>query len=101
MATTTTTSKKIPESLGEFTEGFGDVAERYRTLNEKLIESGKKTSKAAVEGYQKSVASYVDFRQQLAEATQLDWVSTVVKAQNDFITEVTAAYTSAVRDVLK
>ena len=98
---TTTTSKKIPESLGEFTEGFGDVAERYRTLNEKLIESGKKTSKAAVEGYQKSVASYVDFRQQLAEATQLDWVSTVVKAQNDFITEVTAAYTSAVRDVLK
>ena len=101
MATTTTTSKKIPESLGEFTEGFGDVAERYRTLNEKLIESGKKTSKAAVEGYQKSVASYVDFRQQLAEATQLDWVSTVVKAQNDFITEVNAAYTSAVRDVLK
>jgi hypothetical protein len=101
MATTTTTSKKIPESLGEFTDGFGDVAERYRTLNEKLIESGKKTSKAAVEGYQKSVASYVDFRQQLAEATQLDWVSTVVKAQNDFITEVTAAYTSAVRDVLK
>jgi hypothetical protein len=101
MASTTTTSKKIPESLGEFTEGFGDVAERYRTLNEKLIESGKKTSKAAVEGYQKSVASYVDFRQQLAEATQLDWVTTVVKAQNDFITEVTAAYTSAVRDVLK
>ena len=93
MATTTTTSKKIPESLGGFTDGFGDVAERYRTLNEKLIESGKKTSKAAVEGYQKSVASYVDFRQQLAEATQLDWVSTVVKAQNDFITEVTAAYT--------
>ena len=101
MATTTTTSKKIPESLGEFTEGFGDVAERYRTLNEKLIESGKKTSKAAVEGYQKSVASYVDFRQQLAEATQLDWVSTVVKAQNDFLTEVNAAYVSAARDVLK
>ena len=101
MATTTTTSKKIPESLGEFTEGFGDVAERYRTLNEKLIESGKKTSKAAVEGYQKSVASYVDFRQQLAEATQLDWVTTVVKAQNDFITEVATAYTSAVRDILK
>jgi len=28
-------------------------------------------------------------------------VTTVVKAQNDFITEATAAYTSAVRDVLK
>jgi hypothetical protein len=98
---TTTTSKKIPESFGEFTEGLGDVAERSSVLKEKLIESGKKTGKAAIDGYQKTVASYVDFRQQLAEATQLDWVTTVVKAQNDFITEVTSAYTSAVRDVLK
>jgi hypothetical protein len=98
---TTTTSKKIPETFGEFTEGFGDAADRYRAINEKLVETGKKTASAAIEGYEKSVASYVDFRQQLAEATQLDWVSTVVKAQNDFITEFTAAYTSAVRDVLK
>ncbi len=65
------------------------------------IETGKKTANAALEGYEKTVASYVDFRQQVAEATQLDWLSTVVKAQNDFITEATAAYTSAVRDVLK
>ncbi|HEX3200114.1 MAG TPA: hypothetical protein VHR39_21430 [Propionibacteriaceae bacterium] len=101
MATTNTTSKKAPEAFGDFTEGFGDTAERYRAINEKLIETGKKTASAAVEGYEKTVASYVDFRQQLAEATQLDWVTTVVKAQNDFITEVTAAYTSAVRDVLK
>ena len=35
------------------------------------------------------------------EATQLDWLSTVVKAQNDFLTEVNAAYVSAARDVLK
>ena len=40
-------------------------------------------------------------RVQLAEATQLDWVSTVVKAQNDFVTEINAAYLSAARDVLK
>ena len=98
---TTTASKKITEGFGDFTDGVGDVAERYRVLNEKLIETGKKTSIAALDGYQKAVASYVDLRQQLAEATQLDWVTTVVKAQNDFITEVTTAYTSAVQDVLK
>jgi hypothetical protein len=93
----TTNSKKI----NDFTEGFGDAAESYRAVNEKLIETGKKTANAALEGYQKTIASYVDFRQQLAEATQLDWVSTVVKAQNDFLTEVNAAYVSAARDVLK
>jgi hypothetical protein len=94
---TTTTSKKI----NDITDGFGDAAERYRVINEKLVETGKKTANAALEGYEKTVASYVDFRQQVAEATQLDWLSTVVKAQNDFLTEVNAAYVSAARDVLK
>jgi hypothetical protein len=94
---TTTTSKKI----NDIAEGFGEAADRYRVINEKLAETGKKTANAALDGYEKTVASYVDFRQQLAEATQLDWVSTVVKAQNDFLTEVNAAYVSAARDVLK
>jgi hypothetical protein len=94
---TTTTTKKI----NDFTGGFGEAAERYRAINEKLVETGKKTANAAIDGYEKTVASYVDFRQQFAEATQLEWVSTVVKAQNDFITEVSAAYSTAVRDVLK
>ena len=94
---TTTASKKI----NDFTEGFGDAAERYRAINEKLLETGKKTANAALDGYENTIASYVDFGQQLAEATQLDWVSTVVKAQNDFVTELNAAYVSAARDVLK
>jgi hypothetical protein len=93
----TTTTKKI----NDFTEGFGDAAERYRAINEKLLETGKKTANAALDGYEKTIASYVDFRQQLAETTQLDWVSTVVKAQNDFVTEINAAYLSAARDVVK
>jgi hypothetical protein len=91
------TTKKI----SDFTEGFGDAGERSRAVNEKLLETGKKTANAALDGYEKTIASYVDFRQQLAEATQLDWVTTVVKAQNDFLNEVNAAYISAARDVLK
>jgi hypothetical protein len=97
----TTATKKTTEAFGDFTEGFGDVSERYRVFNEKLIESGKKTGNAVLDGYEKAIASYVDFRQQIAEATQLDWVTTVVKAQNEFLNEVNAAYVSAARDVLK
>jgi hypothetical protein len=41
----TTTTKKI----NDLTEGFGDVNERYRVFNEKLIETGKKTSIAALD----------------------------------------------------
>jgi histone deacetylase complex regulatory component SIN3 len=96
MATPTTIMKS-----NDFTEGFGDAAERYRAINEKLAETGKKTASAALDGYEKTITSYVDFRQQLADFTQLDWVSTVVKAQNDFLSEVSAAYISAARDLLK
>jgi hypothetical protein len=92
-----TASKKI----NDVTEDFGEAAERYRANSEKLVETGKKTANAALDGYEKTVASYVEYRQQLAEATQLDWVTTVVKAQNDFVSEVSAAYISAARDVLK
>jgi hypothetical protein len=96
MATPTTIMKS-----SDFTEGLGDAAERYRAINEKLAETGKKTASAALDGYEKTITSYVDFRQQLADSTQLDWVSTVVKAQNDFLSEVSAAYISAARDLLK
>jgi hypothetical protein len=97
----TTTNKKSNEVFGDVTEGFGDAGERYRALNDKLVESGKKTGNAALDGYEKAITSYVDFRQQLAESTQLDWVTTVVKAQNEFLNEINAAYISAARDVLK
>src|SRR5215216_7077591 len=93
----TTTNKKSKD----FTDGFGDAAERYRPLNEKLAETGKKTASAALDGYEKTITSYVDFRQQLAEATQLDWITTAVKAQIEFLSEVNAAYISAARDLLK
>ena len=97
----TNTAKKSTEPFGDFAEGFGDVGERYRVLNDKVIESGKKTGNLVLDGYEKAIASFVDFRQQVADATQLDWVTTVVKAQNEFINELNAAYISAARDVLK
>jgi hypothetical protein len=93
----TTTNKKSKD----FTDGFGDAAERYRPLNEKLAETGKKTASAALDGYEKTITSYVDFRHQLAEATPLDWITTAVKAQIEFLSEVNAAYISAARDLLK
>jgi hypothetical protein len=49
----TTTTKKI----NDLTEGFGDVNERYRVFNEKLIETGKKTGSAALDTYEKTVAA--------------------------------------------
>ena len=69
MSTTTT------EQTEDFTEGFGEAAERYRAINEKLVETCKKTAHAALDSYEQTFGSYVDFRKQLAQATQLEWLA--------------------------
>ena len=81
--------------------GFDQAADRIGALNEKLIETAKKTGGASLDAYEKAVAGLVDFQQKAADATQLDWVSTVVKAQTTFLTEITTAYTTAAREALK
>ena len=88
-------------SVKDLTSGLDDAADRVRALSEKLIETAKKSSGASLDAYEKAVGSLVDFQQKAAGATQLDWVNTLVKAQTTFVTEISAAYTSAAREALK
>lgn len=94
MATTSKTDSDL-------TGGFDAAADRIRALNEQLIETAKKTGGSSLDAYEKALASFVDFQQQVAGATQLDWVNTIVKAQTGFLSEISAAYTKAAREALK
>jgi len=94
---TSTASKQTPD----LSRGFDVAADRIRALNEKLIDTAKKGGTASLDAYETGLTNFVDFQQKVAGASQLDWVSAVVQAQTDFLTEVSAAYTSAAREVLK
>lgn len=80
---------------------FDEAADRIRALNEKLLALAKKTGNTNLDAYEKALSTFVNFEQQVAGATQLDWVNTVVKAQTDFLSQISAAYTAAARDALK
>jgi hypothetical protein len=95
MATTTNGSAK------DLASGFDQATDRVRALNEKLIDTAKKTGGASLDAYEKALSSLVDFQQKAAGASQLDWVSTMVNAQTTFLTEISAAYTTAAREALK
>lgn len=90
-----------PKAAKDFAGGIDEGADRIRALNEKLIETAKKSGNAYLDAYERALTGLVEFQQQVAGATQLDWVNTVVKAQTDFISEVSAAYTDAAREALK
>ena len=88
-------------SAKDLANGFDEAADRVRALNEKLIETAKKSGTASLDAYEKALASLVEFQQKAAGATQLDWVNTIVKAQTTFLSEISSAYTTAAREALK
>jgi len=95
MATAEKTAAAIP-SLD-----VQETINNIRELNARLIESSKTAGRVALDAYESTLKSMVGFHSHIAGASQLDWVSAVVQAQTDFLTEVSAAYTSAAREVLK
>ncbi len=94
---TSTTKPTVHDLAGR----FDAAADRVRALNEQAVATAKKAGNASVDTYEKAVSSYVGFQHLWAGTSQVDWVSSTIKAQADFVSEVTAAYTSAARDLLK
>ena len=98
MATGKSTSNPDPSvDLGSAEE----AVKRIRDLNERLIESSKSAGLVALEAYEKSLQSMAEFEEKIATSSQLDWVSTIASTQAKFVQDVSSAYTSAARDLLK
>jgi hypothetical protein len=89
-------------SLPSFDLGAAEEAtKRIRDLNERLIESSKGAGLSALDTYEKTLQSLVDFEEKVAGATQLDWVSALATTHAKFIQDVSASYAKAAREVLK
>ena len=78
-----------------------EAAQRIRDLTEQFIEAAKKAGNASLDTYENSLRSLVDFEERAAGASQLDWVSSIAAAHAKFVQDVSAAYVSAAREMLK
>jgi predicted RNA-binding Zn ribbon-like protein len=78
-----------------------DAIRRIRELTERFIESGKAAGNQSLDAYEQSLRTLVEFQEKAAGASQLDWVSNIAQAHARFVQEVSAAYVSAARDMLK
>jgi hypothetical protein len=72
-----------------------------RELNERMIESSKIAGRAALDAYEKTLKSMLEFEKQMAGASQLDWISALANAHAQFIKDVSASYIEAARETLK
>ena len=99
MVTKTESKSDIPGFATDL-PSVEEAAQRIRDLNERLIESSKKAGVVALDAYEKALTSLVDFETQVASASQLEWVSALATTHAKFVSDMTASYTKAVRDLL-
>lgn len=90
----TQTKKSTTESQVDETVG------RIRDLNENIVESARKAGNAYLDGYERTLKSIADYQEKIGKQSNVDWVTTLTKAQADFTRDVTRIYTGAARDVI-
>jgi len=89
------------DAAAKMTAASDEVVERIRELTERFIESAKSAGKQSLDAYEQSLRTLVEFEERAAGASQLDWVSNIAAAHAKFVQDVSAAYVSAAREMLK
>ena len=101
MATKTQGKTQTKRNADTANENVDAAAERVRELNERIIESSKKAGNVYLDMYEKTLHSIADYQEKVGKQSDVDWIKTVTDAQAKFTRELTDAYTSSARSLLK
>ena len=77
------------------------AAQRLRKLNERIIEAGKEAGETTLSSYEKALKAIASTIERGPGSSEVDWISHLATTQAKFIRDVTTAWTSAARGVLK
>jgi hypothetical protein len=90
--------------MAQDSKGTADVeatAERIRQLNEEILSFGKQAGASFLDAYETTLKTFAEYQDKVADASQVDWVASIARAQANFTREMTDLYTAAARDMLK
>ncbi len=77
------------------------AAERVRKLNERIIEASKQTGETTLSSYEKALKAIAGAVERGPGSSDIEWISSLATIQAQFIRDVTEAWTSAARAMLK
>lgn len=94
-------SAAADKAATDLTKAVDETSERVTEFNAKLLEAAKQSGNLGVDTYEKTVTGLLDLQEKLADATPIDWVADLAKAQVSFARELTSTVTTTARDLLK
>ena len=74
------------------------VAARIRQINEEVLEGGRKAGLEFLEAYEQLLLTVAEYQDKIADASQVDWITSMVRAQANFSRDVVGAYAKAARE---
>ncbi len=77
------------------------MAARVRKLNERIIEAGKEAGEATLSSYEKALKAIASTLERGPGKSDVEWISALATNQAKFLRDVTNAWTSAARGMLK
>ncbi|MBV8712175.1 MAG: hypothetical protein JOY56_10375, partial [Solirubrobacterales bacterium] len=77
------------------------VAQRIRKLNERIIEESKSAGETTLTAYEKALKAIASSLERGPGKSDVEWISALATTQAKWIRDVTQAWTSAARGVLK
>ncbi len=77
------------------------MAQRIRRLNERIITAGRDAGETTLQNYEKALKAIASAVERGPGSSDVEWISHLANAQAKFIRDVTSAWTSAARDMIK
>jgi len=106
--TSRATASSASSAAGAKSEGSGAadarleaVAERVRKLNERIIDESKTAGEATLTAYEKALKAIASSLERGPGSSDVEWISSLATTQAKWIRDVTTAWTSAARGMLK
>lgn len=85
-------------------DATGDIeaaTQRVRELSEQVTAQAKQNGLAFLEGYERMLKNLLDFEEQAAKGTGVEWASTLATTHANFVRETSEAVFGALRQQLK
>jgi hypothetical protein len=80
---------------------FDAALHQVQEASDQFLATARKAGNLYLDSYEKAVERTIKLELSLAEATQQEWLKSLIEAQADVARELTSSYTAAARTVLK